>query len=205
VGEINIRNFRPSDLERVAEIMALAFEGKFQSLAPMPREEMPRFLIETGVIYSSSFPGYVIAEVEDEVRGVLALKWAGQKRPPGEYPIRRAASKYGWRKVLKLFLGLWLLEYRPKPGECYIEHIAVMPGFQGMGIGTRLLEFGDEFARSNEFERLTLHVASSNERAIRLYMKMGFRTMGVTRSLITRHLFDISEWHYMGKYLKPRT
>lgn len=205
MGEINIRNFRPSDLERVAEIMALAFEGKFQSLAPMPREEMPRFLIETGVIYSSPFPGYVIAEVEGEVRGVLALKWAGQKRPPGEYPIRRAASKYGWRKVLKLFLGLWLLEYRPKPGECYIEHIAVMPGFQGMGIGTRLLEFGEEFARSNEFERLTLHVASSNERAIRLYMKMGFRTMGVTRSLITRHLFDISEWHYMGKYLKPRT
>jgi len=107
--------------------------------------------------------------------------------------------------VFKLLFGLWLLEYRPKPGECYIEHIAVMPGFQGMGIGTRLLEFGEEFARSNEFERLTLHVASSNERAIRLYMKMGFRTMGVTRSLITRHLFDISEWHYMGKYLKPRT
>ncbi|MFA4669281.1 GNAT family N-acetyltransferase [Pyrococcus kukulkanii] len=201
MGEINIRNFRPSDLERVAEIMALAFEGKFQSLAPMPREEMPRFLTETGAVYSSPFPGYVVAEVGGEVVGVLALKWAGQKRPPGEYPIRRAASKYGWRKVLKLFLGLWLLEYKPKPGECYIEHIAVMPGFQGMGIGTRLLEFGEEFARNNKFERLTLHVASSNERAIRLYMKRGFKTEKVTRSRITQRLFGIPEWRYMVKYL----
>jgi len=96
--------------------------------------------------------------------------------------------------VFKLLFGLWLLEYKPKPGECYIEHIAVRPGFQGRGIGTRLLEFGEEFAHKIGFER-----------AVQLYRKMGFRTMGVTRSPITRHLFGVSEWYYMGKYLKPRT
>jgi len=73
-GFHEVRDFWPGDLGQVAEIMTLAFGGKFQSLAPMPREEMPQFLTETGVIYSSPFPGYIVAEVDGEVAGVLALK-----------------------------------------------------------------------------------------------------------------------------------
>ena len=53
LDKVTVRDFWPGDLEQVAEIMTLAFGGKFQSLAPMPREEMPQFLTETGVIYFS--------------------------------------------------------------------------------------------------------------------------------------------------------
>ena len=91
--------------EQVVEIMTLAFDGKFQSLVPMPREEMPQFLTETGVIYSPPFPSYIVAEVDSEVAGVLALKWTGQKRPPEEHHIRRPASKYGWGECSNCSLG----------------------------------------------------------------------------------------------------
>ncbi|MCD6239888.1 MAG: GNAT family N-acetyltransferase [Thermotogae bacterium] len=96
--------------------------------------------------------------------------------------------------MFKLLFGLWLLEYKSKPGGCYIEHIAVRPAFQGRGIGTSCLSSGRSSPAKSGFER-----------AVQLYREMGFRTMGVTRSLITRHLFGVSEWHYMDKYLKPRT
>jgi ribosomal protein S18 acetylase RimI-like enzyme len=67
-----------------------------------------------------------------------------------------------------LLVGLPFLEKKPNRGECYIEHIAVRTDAQGEGVGTKLLNFGKEFAVQNGFKEYTLDVASSNEGAVKL-------------------------------------
>ncbi|RLG45990.1 MAG: hypothetical protein DRN92_06100 [Thermoproteota archaeon] len=97
-------------------------------------------MIKAGVICSSPFLGYIVAEENNEILGVMVLKWLNQNRPPNEHNLLET-SKYGWWKVIKLLFGLGILTRKPEPGECYIESIAVKPEVQGKGISTKLLEF----------------------------------------------------------------
>ena len=53
--------------------------------------------------------------------------------------------------------------------------MAVHEGYQGRGIGKKLLSHLIDWARSNpKVERIELRVRSSNTNAIELYKKMGF-------------------------------
>lgn len=69
-----------------------------------------------------------------------------------------------------------------------IEHvnrltIAVHSGFQGKGIGEKMLAYLVDWARSApKVEKLELNVRSVNPRAIRLYEKLGFRLEGRIRN-----------------------
>jgi len=62
-----------------------------------------------------------------------------------------------------------------KAGELYIDQIGVSSVMRGMGVGTKLLKWAEEKARSMDgIDRLTLEVIDGN-RAIRLYERFGFR------------------------------
>ena len=195
---VNIRCFQTCDLKQVADIMAWSFKEKFQRLSSLPQNKMSDFLIKAGVIYSSPFSGYIVAEENNEILGVMVLEWLNQNRSPNKYNLLEA-SKYGLWKVIKLLFGLWILMRKPKTGECYIGHIAVKPEVQGKGIGTKLLEFGNELARKKRFEKFTLYVSSSNKGAVKLYEKLGFNILRTKRSYLTKRLFGIKEWYYMSQ------
>ena len=60
-----------------------------------------------------------------------------------------------------------------KPGECYVESIAVLPAARGKGVGTKLLEWGGDLAREKGADRYTLAVINGNP-ATRLYERYGF-------------------------------
>jgi ribosomal protein S18 acetylase RimI-like enzyme len=82
--------------------------------------------------------------------------------------------------------------------------IAVHEGYQGKGLGKRLLSHLIDWAKSNpKFERIELRVRSSNINAIELYKKMGFVEEGrmVKRLKIgpDRYLDDI----VMGLWVGP--
>jgi len=201
LGQVNIRCFQSSDFKQVADIMTWSFREKFQRLSSLPMYRMSDFLIKAGVIYSSPFPGYVVAEENNEILGVMVLEWLNQNRPPDEHNLLEASSKYGWWKVIKLLFGLWILTSEPKTGECYIEHIAVKPEVRDRGVGTKLLEFGKELACKNGFEKFSLHVSSSNKKAIKLYEKLGFDILRTERSYLTKCLLGIKEWYHMGQNL----
>ena len=57
--------------------------------------------------------------------------------------------------------------------------ITVLRDFWGQGIGSRLMEMMLEFARRSGIEILYLEARSDNARAISLYEKFGFKTVGV--------------------------
>lgn len=60
-------------------------------------------------------------------------------------------------------------------GEAHILNLCVDPAFRRLGYGERLLNSIVEFARSEGVREMFLEVRPSNEKAIGLYRKNGFR------------------------------
>jgi ribosomal protein S18 acetylase RimI-like enzyme len=57
----------------------------------------------------------------------------------------------------------------------YIYDIFVKEEFRGKGFGRVLLEKAESYCRERGYSRILLMVSVSNETAIRLYDKMGFK------------------------------
>ena len=67
------------------------------------------------------------------------------------------------------------------PDEAFVQTLAVAEPAQGAGLGAELLQaLLDEAARRGQ-RRVLLEVRASNERAIALYERFGFRRTGVRR------------------------
>lgn len=79
---------------------------------------------------------------------------------------------------------------RPTQSHIGILGIGLLPPYRDRGIGRRLLETALEAARGHGFERITLHVHANNERARKLYEKLGFRFEGVMR-----RAFKVDEYY----------
>jgi ribosomal protein S18 acetylase RimI-like enzyme len=60
------------------------------------------------------------------------------------------------------------------PGVGHTTQICVMPGYQGHGLGRRLMEATLTALRTRSFTGLSLTVTSANQRAVQLYEKLGF-------------------------------
>jgi ribosomal protein S18 acetylase RimI-like enzyme len=57
----------------------------------------------------------------------------------------------------------------------YISDLAVDKSFEGQGVGRKLLETAEEWARAKGYRLLALYVFSGNRRARQVYEKYGFR------------------------------
>jgi ribosomal-protein-alanine N-acetyltransferase len=74
----------------------------------------------------------------------------------------------------------------------HVMNIAVEPSLQRQGIGTTLLQrfFELTAGEGDDARGYTLEVRVSNEAAIRLYRRLGFRNRGVRRSYYTDNSED---------------
>jgi ribosomal-protein-alanine N-acetyltransferase len=71
------------------------------------------------------------------------------------------------------YAGLWVVA-----GEGHITNVAVDPDFRRQGVAIMLLLKLLETAREKGAKRFTLEVRRSNEAAITLYERFGFRVVG---------------------------
>jgi ribosomal protein S18 acetylase RimI-like enzyme len=63
------------------------------------------------------------------------------------------------------------------PQQGHLTHIAVLPEYQGLGIGRGLLEYSVGRVAALGFDTLSLIVSRSNERARGIYQAMGFQSV----------------------------
>jgi RimJ/RimL family protein N-acetyltransferase len=63
----------------------------------------------------------------------------------------------------------------PKNAHVADLGITCLPDCRGVGLGTALMTMGIEWARSVGVKKLTLTVFATNDRAMALYLKMGFK------------------------------
>jgi len=73
-----------------------------------------------------------------------------------------------------------LAEVEVRPGDQELHRIYVDTEFQGQGLGRRLMSSALRHPMLADARRIYLQVWERNERAIRLYESLGFRTIGTT-------------------------
>jgi RimJ/RimL family protein N-acetyltransferase len=69
--------------------------------------------------------------------------------------------------------------FSPKARHTAEVGIGLLQPFREIGIGTALMECAVEWAVEQGLEKLTASTFSSNQRAINLFLKIGFATTGV--------------------------
>jgi len=62
-----------------------------------------------------------------------------------------------------------------KNNTCHISDLYVKKEFRGKGLGKKLMEIADEYAKRKGAKRITLNVRKDNEPALNLYKKSGFK------------------------------
>lgn len=62
----------------------------------------------------------------------------------------------------------------PNRVGAFITNVSVLPGWQGLGVATRLLKNCVAHSRALGFERVELEVDIHNTNALQLYIKLGF-------------------------------
>ncbi len=81
--------------------------------------------------------------------------------------------------------GMWCI-YE----DAHVTNIAVHPDLRGKGISHGLICFMLSAAKSMGCHHMTLEVRISNERAIHLYSRWGFQTIGIRKEYYTDNLED---------------
>ena len=66
-------------------------------------------------------------------------------------------------------------------GEGQVNNFGVLPELRDKGIGSQLMQYMMEWLLENGNLEISLEVRVSNEGAIRLYHRMGFRDLGVRK------------------------
>ncbi|MFX0090499.1 MAG: GNAT family N-acetyltransferase [Candidatus Hodarchaeota archaeon] len=145
----------------------------------------------------------IVIKNKSEILGLLVLK--GKKIPSlNDFPslaiIIRILRKVGFKKALRFFSGILILEETPTDKDLlYINTIVVKKKHRGKGVGTILLNVVDKLVHQRKFAGSCLYVAEINYQAIRLYIKKGYKIKQVERSKIAYSLLGIYGFIYMMK------
>lgn len=196
---------------QVGRLLAQAFHGKFQMLTNMKEDDLALFF-EKLLEYGGAEPSTqrMVALQQGEVIGSIAIKWRpahGVNKNKQKLPSWRILSLLGRWNLIKMLIGLYVLDHRPEPGECYIADLAVHSDQRSKGVGKLLLQWAQQAVEMNPaLDRLSLHVSGSNPRAKQLYDQLSFETQSRENRYILHLLFNESRWDYMvqrkGGYLE---
>ncbi|GGI65964.1 ribosomal protein S18-alanine N-acetyltransferase [Enterococcus alcedinis] len=115
----------------------------------------------------------------------------------GETPwVRSAFLSELYSRHAHLYLGvleenqmIGFMGVRVSLSDGHITNIAVLPQFQGLGIGTILLEESEKFSRSLDCATMSLEVRRSNQDAQRLYRRFGY----VSRKVLPQYYDENQE------------
>lgn len=142
-----IRPYCPADLDRLKEITAICFAG-----VSIDADIEARFGLIGGRDWRWRKRRHLDADVEgDRARGVFV--WEEDGAPVGYITTRLdPESRIGW-----------------------IPNMAVLPQFQGRGIGRRLMEHALDFLRQSGMEAAKIETLAQNAIGSRFYPSAGFQ------------------------------
>jgi ribosomal protein S18 acetylase RimI-like enzyme len=130
----------------------------------------------------------------------------------GKYLLTERVTDFQRRlfaRTIKEKIGLWMVAeingeivgscnliprgFGAASKSCHVltSGIAVLKEYRGIGIGNALMDYGINWAKVNNYEKISLSVFSTNIPAIKLYKKFGFEVEGVKKK----------EFKIEGKYV----
>jgi RimJ/RimL family protein N-acetyltransferase len=100
------------------------------------------------------------------------------------------------------YLSAFTGHFTRNRGNVFIAVVGLREAYRGLGIGTRLFEAVENWARERRVWRLELRVSSLNERGQALYHRRGFAIEGRIRGGVFRRGAWTDDF-WMGKLLEP--
>lgn len=142
-----------------------------------------------------------VVEEDGQVIG-LGLNYPGNLIKSLEFSTGRQLLSFyglvGFIRFLRKTLPLVPIR-EAEPDEYFIHSLAVLPPFQGQGIGTRLLSWAEARAQAMGFTKSSLVVEVENRKARRLYERLGYRIVSTQRAERLRRPMDSAGFHRMVK------
>jgi len=137
-----------------------------------------RYLEPCARLIHLAYANHVDGDINDQYRSesgalkflknIIILPGCGQFLAEGSFVLRPVGSDQ--------LVGV-VLTSAVSQGVGHTTQICVMPGYQGHGLGRRLMEASIQALRARRFTALSLTVTAVNAPAIRLYEQLGFRTI----------------------------
>jgi ribosomal protein S18 acetylase RimI-like enzyme len=125
-----------------------------------------------------AYANHVDGEINDQYRSesgalrflknIIILPGCGQFQPEASFVLRPPRASH--------IAGV-ILTSRVSEGVGHTTQICAMPGYQGRGLGRRLMEASMHALRVRGFNCVSLTVTSGNARAVHLYERLGFVTV----------------------------
>ena len=143
-------------------------------------------LISAGIFDEISIQTANVSDIEDIAyieKAVFADPWS--KKSINESML--AGTKFFIAKYKDKTVGY--MGISEIAGEGYVTNVAVLDPFRRKGVATALLQFVIE-SEKNNIEFISLEVRNSNESAISLYKKFGFKQEGIRKHFYTNPTED---------------
>jgi GNAT superfamily N-acetyltransferase len=128
------------------------------------REELPQLVALLGILFSQE-PELA----PDDAKQTRALEKILSDESVGTVYVARDAGR-----VVAMASLIYTISTAEGGTAALFEDLIVLPGHRGRGIASSLVEFVVQQARKQGVLRLTLLTDMQNERAHRLYRKLGF-------------------------------
>jgi ribosomal protein S18 acetylase RimI-like enzyme len=120
--------------------------------------------------------------------------------PPTALKYLRAAGVLYTLRMLWRSFPLHGISDAP-PDEYFLAHIAVLPEYEGRGLGRRMLQRAEDRARAGGFRRITLTVDAQNDRAKEIYRRAGWEITGTEQMKKLEQRLNYHGYHHMSKRL----
>lgn len=197
--ELEFRKLRRSEILQAAELAARSFDDYEYFTNWFPEKES-RNRFQRSVIsheYRTNYgrADYLVATVDGKMAAVAQLNPPSYKKPSDLLYVLHGwlkVYKTGDRKVIDDWLAMDAAAGQPchdyqKTGDgiWYASSLTVDPAFQGTGVGTRFLEYWEDYVRERGGKQLVFF--TNSKKNLDFYLNRGYE------------VFDEREIDYNGK------
>ncbi|MVT08975.1 GNAT family N-acetyltransferase [Chitinophaga tropicalis] len=108
---------------------------------------------------------------------------------------RPSVNIFKYSDAQGVILGCVLLE--KKEGTLYLGMLSVLPKVQAAGIGARLIQFSESFAREHQYNSITITVIDKRYELMEWYRRKGFVPTGKLEPFSNKSSSAIDEFSFM--------
>jgi ribosomal protein S18 acetylase RimI-like enzyme len=188
--QLTIEPIRPDEYQEASELLGSAFiRTPFTSKVMGGRSPKLEKKLQTGMrMMLEKKPGKVVVSKDNgRIVGVMRMaKWPDcqNSSPRGLEMVPMILVARGAALRLRKFRKIWG-EHDPKKPHWHIDPIAVLPGMQGQGIGSQLLQY---FCDHVDDRNLPAYLETDQEPNVRLYKRFGFEVVEI------EPIFSMTNW-----------
>lgn len=145
-----------------------------------------RWFEPAATLIQRAYAGHVDADINDQYRteagamrflkNIVILPGCGQFQPHASFVVVASAEGEGATDASGGLVGM-VLTSCVSHGVGHTTQICVLPEHRKLALGRRLMAASIQALRSTRYHALSLTVTAKNERAVRLYEQIGFRTV----------------------------